>query len=274
MSHHGDMGTGANHRTAAIWLWPEFAAYLGPSLHLDAHATAVNCYALGVDSPFDLFVDDRHRRVRSALIPARTAHRVIAGTGRMLFFYHFSADRPAHPDEAAVLAHLTGTPDPRSLCRLRHGDHPGVPRDPRIARAVEMLTRAPEAANSAAEIAAALHLSRSYFLHLFTVHTGTSFRRYRLWARLIRAGRSLAEGHELTRAAADAGFASPSHFSDTFHALFGLTATALLTTGPRIVVPDDLADPRTGLPAISSIRPDDRESRGVGHGAGPSMTSV
>ncbi len=252
MSHHGDMGTGANHRTAAIWLWPEFAAYLGPSLHLDAHATAVNCYALGVDSPFDLFVDDRHRRVRSALIPARTAHRVIAGTGRMLFFYHFSADRPAHPDEAAVLAHLTGTPDPRSLCRLILGDHPAVPRDPRIARAVEMLTRAPEAANSAAEIAAALHLSRSYFLHLFTVHTGTSFRRYRLWARLIRAGRSLAEGHELTRAAADAGFASPSHFSDTFHALFGLTATALLTTDPRIVVPDDLADPRTGLPAISS----------------------
>ncbi|WP_348536641.1 helix-turn-helix domain-containing protein [Nocardia carnea] len=33
------------------------------------------------------------------------------------------------------------------------------------------------------------------------------------------------------RAAADAGFASPSHFSDTFRAMFGLTPTAFTRIG-------------------------------------------
>ena len=33
---------------------------------------------------------------------------------------------------------------------------------------------------------------------------------------------------DLTRCAADAGFASPSHLSDTFHRTFGLSPTAAL----------------------------------------------
>jgi AraC-like DNA-binding protein len=41
-------------------------------------------------------------------------------------------------------------------------------------------------------------------------------------------------GHELTRCAADAGFASPSHFSDTFHRTFGLSPSALLN--PRVQI--------------------------------------
>ncbi len=35
-------------------------------------------------------------------------------------------------------------------------------------------------------------------------------------------------GHDLTRCAADAGFASPSHLSDTFHRTLGTSATAVL----------------------------------------------
>lgn len=59
-------------------------------------------------------------------------------------------------------------------------------------------------------------LSTSHFLHLFTQQTGTSFRRYRQWSRLLDVVRGLQAGHDLIRCAADAGFASPSQLSDSF----------------------------------------------------------
>ena len=88
----------------------------------------------------------------------------------------------------------------------------------------------------AAEIAAAVNLSPSRFLHVFSAHAGTSFRRYRLWARMCHAAGALSDGADLTTASAEAGFASPSHFSDTFRTMFGLSATALLSSQVRIVV--------------------------------------
>ncbi|MEV0358780.1 helix-turn-helix domain-containing protein [Nocardia sp. NPDC050697] len=186
---------------STIWLWPGRAAYLGPALRLDAHSTAVPCYAVGVDAPFHLTVGGVRRRVRGARIPPRTVHRIEAGPGRMLFDYRIA----------------------------------GTPTDPRIARVSRELLADPAAAPGAAGFAAAVDLSTSRFLHLFRAQTGTSFRRYRLWARMLRAGHGLAAGVDLTRAAADAGFASPSHFSDSFHALFGLTASSLLAAGTGIV---------------------------------------
>jgi AraC-like DNA-binding protein len=55
---------------------------------------------------------------------------------------------------------------------------------------------------------------------------------------MLGVGRAIAEGANLTDASAEAGFASPSHFSDAFRTLFGLSATALLATGVRIAVLD------------------------------------
>jgi AraC-like DNA-binding protein len=63
--------------------------------------------------------------------------------------------------------------------------------------------------------------------------------------RLIRAGLAISEGKNLTEAAADAGFASPSHLSDRFKSTFGLTATQLLSSGVVLRTPG--GDPfRTG----------------------------
>ncbi|WP_405134454.1 helix-turn-helix domain-containing protein [Nocardia sp. NBC_01388] len=138
--------------------------------------------------------------VRGALIPPRTTHQVIAGGERMLFFYI----------------------DPVAM-------------DPRIDAALKTI-RSDFAANpTAAELAAAAKLSVPRFLHSFSAETGTSFRRYRLWARMAHVARAVGEGADFTTAAIEAGFASPSHFSDTFHAMFGLTASALLP-GTRVVV--------------------------------------
>lgn len=218
-----------------IWLWPEQAVYVGPALPLDPHATAVDCYALGIDAPFVLTIGRSRLRLRSTLIPARTRHHIDAGTSRMVFFYNLApAHSPARPQLRALLTHLTGPPDPSILRDLIVGAVPAGPPDPRVRSVIRTLFADPAAPHSAADAAAAVGLSPSRFLHLFTEHTGTSFRRYRMWARLVRFGECVAVGSDFTRAAADAGFASPSHFSDTFRAVFGITASTLLAHGVDI----------------------------------------
>jgi AraC-like DNA-binding protein len=57
---------------------------------------------------------------------------------------------------------------------------------------------------------------------------------------MYRVARTIAVRGDLTAAAADAGFASPSHLSDAFHTMFGLRPSALLATGVAIhLVGDD-----------------------------------
>ena len=87
------------------------------------------------------------------------------------------------------------------------------------------------------KLAADVGLSESRFLHLFHDQVGTTLRRYRLWMRLIAAGTAVRNGKNLTDAAADAGFASPSHLSDRFKSTFGLTATQLLSRGTLLHIP-------------------------------------
>lgn len=239
-----------------VWLWPGQAMYLGPSFELGTHSTAVHTLAFGVDEEFTVATTaGSARRVRSVLIPARTRHR-IEGTGRMLFFYldpqsaRCDGVRSAMRDRSTPLAaghraaeelfdylHRPGIPEPTKVRRIVLGaDAAPVPIDPRVRWTMERLLADPGRAPSATRAAEAARLSESRFLHLFAAEAGTSYRRYRLWARLLFVGAAVAAGRELTAAAADAGFASASHFSDTFRALFGLSATAVLAKGTAVIV--------------------------------------
>lgn len=61
---------------------------------------------------------------------------------------------------------------------------------------------------------------------------------------MLRAAELIAGRHDLTTAATEAGFASPSHFSETFHRMFGLPPSRLLATGPTISFARATADVR------------------------------
>ncbi|GED98692.1 helix-turn-helix transcriptional regulator [Gordonia crocea] len=113
------------------------------------------------------------------------------------------------------------------------------PLDPRIADTVHLLLDDPTAIPGATGLAVRAGWSRSHFLRRFSRETGTSLRGYRLWARMVVVARVIADGGDLTRAAADAGFASPSHFSDTFLRMFGLTASELLGSGAELIIVAD-----------------------------------
>lgn len=229
-----------------LWLWPGQAIYTGPALNLGPHSGSVACLAVGVD---DVFTVDG-LAARTALIAPRFRHHLVACSARMLFCYLDTASareracrsrmthgtgpvRHGHTEEAELI-HAAGRLDTGTVPHWLNLAAPMSPGtlDRRVAAAIQHLHEQPTV--SAAKLAAEVGLSASRFLHLFREHTGTSFRRYRLWARMHRVGRTIADRGDLTTAAADAGFASPSHLSDAFHTMFGLRPSALLDTGIAI----------------------------------------
>ncbi len=213
------------------------------------HSTAIASLGVGVDAPFRVRVADHGDILaRSFLFRARVAHHVVDSDGRMLYCFF----DPTSARIARCLGGMTGTvggypTDHRheaeliELCRRDEIDIDrvlelvGAPlpviRDARIAAVAERIRSDPARPQRAAEQAGAVGLSTSYFLRTFAEQTGTSFRRYVQWARMLRVATAYAAGHDMTRAAVDAGFASPSHFSDTFRAMFGLTPSAFLGLG-------------------------------------------
>jgi AraC-like DNA-binding protein len=230
------------------------AVYIGPSLQLTTHSGAVACLALGLDGPLRVHVGPGgYVRARSVLVPARLPHHVVAEGGRTAFCYLDPAGHRLRSCRFEMRAarhgvHLSHRYESDLLELARSGHAAALlqaaapvdpqPRvvDPRVDRAVRRLNSPAGVALPAAELAGELGLSTSRFLHLFGEHTQTTLRRYRSWCRMLLAARTLAAGADLTRAAADAGFATPSHFSAAFRRMFGLTPGRLLATAGRPVV--------------------------------------
>ncbi|MFI9536752.1 helix-turn-helix domain-containing protein [Nocardia fusca] len=239
---------------ARLWVRSGHAVYLGPGLGLAPHSTALPSLGVGVDAPFRVRAGEAADiTARSFLFRARVVHHVTGTQGRMLFcFFDPTSARLtrclggmtraigefayAHRDENELVA-LCRHPEPdiERLLELASVPLPVI-RDTRIAAATATIRADPARPYRAADCARAAGLSTSYFLRTFAGQTGTSFRRYVQWARMVHIARSHAAGHDLTRAAVDAGFASPSHFSDTFRAMFGLTPTAFVRIGGELSV--------------------------------------
>lgn len=84
------------------------------------------------------------------------------------------------------------------------------------------------------DLAAAVFLSPSRLMHLFSEQMGLPIRRYALWQRMTAALRHLARGQTLTYAALEAGFSDAPHFSRTFRQMFG-TAPSTLFKNSRFI---------------------------------------
>ena len=210
------------------------------------HETPIASLGVGLDGPF-VFETTGHGEItaRSVFTPARVRHRIVTDGWIMLL----SAE-PGGPAAIALGGSMRRTVGPFRFdsqyesalvaaagggvaeidCFLSELAPPPQPIDPRIARILRDIRTDPAQHARAADAATAVQMSVSHFLHLFAVCTGTTFRRYQQWARLRIVGSGLDAGHDLTRCAADAGFASPSHLSETFRRTFGLSLTALLAS--------------------------------------------
>ena len=210
------------------------------------HETPVASVGVGLDGPF-IFETAGHGEItaRSVFTPARVRHRIVTDGWIMLL----SAE-PGSTAAIALAGSMRKTVGPfgfdsqyedglvaaasdgvsRIDQLLSELAPPPQPIDPRIARILREIRSDPAQHARAADAATAVQMSMSHFLHVFAACTGTTFRRYQQWARLRIVGAGLNAGHDLTRCAADAGFASPSHLSETFRRTFGLSLSALLAS--------------------------------------------
>jgi AraC-like DNA-binding protein len=235
-----------------LWVAPGHAVYVGPSLKLETHVGSVACLALGLDGTFGVEVAGRKvTGLRSALIPPRVPNKITADGQAMAFCYldpatagaeacraQMKTDDPIasdHQNEDALLdlaVHGRGSElvQAATTCRMPE------PTDPRIVAATRTLHSPGGIETPAETLARHAGVSLSRFLHLFVEQTGTGVRCYRRWARMILVAEVIARGGDLTRAAADAGFATPSHFSSSFRRMFGLTPSRLMGNGIAIAV--------------------------------------
>ncbi|MFE6921555.1 helix-turn-helix domain-containing protein [Nocardia sp. NPDC057663] len=238
-------------RSPVVWMRPGHVGYIGPELGVDPHAPSVAVLSVGLDGPFVLETAT-HGEIHtgSSFAPARTVHRVNAPGGWILLLYVDPAGAPATTiaDEMTAVAgpyglghrrerklvELCGAAvvEPEQIFAGAGAGHTPVA-DPRISWAAAAISRNPHHVFRAEAMAADLGLSKTHFLRLFAQQCGTTFRGYQRWTRVIHAIRDAAAGRDLTRCAVDAGFATPSHFSETFHDMFGLSATEVLRSGVR-----------------------------------------
>ncbi|MFE7798623.1 helix-turn-helix domain-containing protein [Nocardia sp. NPDC057440] len=238
-------------RTPVAWMRPGHIGYVGPDLGVDPHSPSVAMLSVGLDAPLVLHTGTHGQiRTSSCFAPARTTQRIVATEGWILALFVEPAGAPATAivDEMTSAAGSFGLNHRRErelaeLCRAERVDPDHIyacaiagtapPADPRIEQVAATIRSDPSRTFRADRIAANLGLSTTHFLRLFTQQYGTTFRGYQRWNRMIHTVSKAVAGHDLTRSAIDAGFATPSHFSETFRDMIGLSATTMLRAGIR-----------------------------------------
>jgi len=264
----------------ALYNWGARALYIGPALGLSAHRNAVAVLAVGLDAQFALATapadpDSPLRSCRSALIPPSRLHRLVSEHGRMAFLYVDAASRDLEriatrvqePTERAgfdltcearliellddlharriTLTHAREALETEVLATLGR-ELPNA-----LTKAIEYLNTHAGERPSLGALASMAGLSESRFRHLFVAATGTTLRRYRSWAAMGVALRSMAKGTSLTAAAYEGGFSSSAHFSAAFREMFGMEPSRLARLGLT----------RTSLSGRADVSPEARGTR-------------
>lgn len=243
------------------------ALYCGPLQQLDAHVYGTATLHVGIYRPFRIrLADGEWLTCRCAVVPAGIRHALdlAGGVHGKLFVERDGPDasgfrkRYPHGDTKVQLFSDAETvecfrwvfeEDPdraaleQRLDRLLHcGEQWQSLFDARIGQVVELIRREPDRNYSQAELAAAIDLSPSRFLHLFRQHTGVPYRRFRMWKRLLYTFELLHASDNMTRAALDAGFADATHFSHCFRATFGVNPAPVFRKIGRFEVESPVTD--------------------------------
>ncbi len=227
---------------------PGHIGYIGPDLRVEPHSPSVAMLTIGLEAPLIVHTPQGPITTRSSFAPARTTQRAVATEGWILTLFVDPAGAPATAiaDEMRTAAGRFGLSHRRErelvdLCHraLVDPDHvyaraiagAAPATDPRIDRIAAVIRTDPARPFRADHIAANLGLSTTHFLRLFATQCGTTFRGYQRWNRLVHTVAAAVSGQDLTRSAIDAGFATPSHFSETFRDMIGVPATRILRAG-------------------------------------------
>lgn len=242
-----------------LYPWGPRALYMGSAQNLSPHRNAVGCLAIGVEASFEVSdnagdVAAPYRSCRTVLVHPNTLHHFRGVTGLMAFLYLDPQSRDLERLSQrmrirdvrasfdlvndgrlidALVALWRSEVDWKEMRRVFSSEFLGVSArvDDRIKSVLGRMSADPTGRLSARELALAVGLSESRFLHLFSENMGLPFRRYRLWCSMGAALKSVTQGASLTTAALDAGFSSSAHFSSAFREMFGMEPSRVLRAG-------------------------------------------
>lgn len=246
-----------------IYVWEDGSLWIGHSIGSavpHAHHAVQITFSMGTKGePFELHaVGSPCRALRFAIVPAHVRHIFDGRGGRIAHLFvspesregralaqRFGAagvaELAAKECEAAgaamARAFFTAERDERQVLDAAHslvhglaGTVPTKPLDRRIAAVRAHVARNLAGKLTLAEAARAAHLSPGRLRHVFVDETGTTFRAYVVWQRLLRATTIVMKGGSWTEAAHDTGFADSAHLSRSFRRMFGVS--------PAMIVPD------------------------------------
>ena len=204
-------------------------------LHADGASSEYNAVIIAPNVPHR--VDDHNEwqmmlHIDPESLSARQLLTAYLG-GRRFEEIEFSAVKSLLPEISTYIHKIHPCKDAKKLfddiiSALLDSPMVSTPIDHRIKAAVKILRRIPEKKISTKEIAEAVCLSESRFIHLFKYQMGIPFRRYLLWLRLRDAVEQIFEGMSFTNAAHHAGFSDSAHLSRTFKQMSGMTLSDYL----------------------------------------------
>ena len=120
-----------------VWILREHVCYIGPDLGVDVHGAAVAVLSIGLDAPFTLETNGHGAiAARSAFVPARTLHRVIAPAGRIVLLFI----EPARSHTEFVAAAMRRFVGPYGLDHRREDDLVAAGRDHDVDQLVAVAT--------------------------------------------------------------------------------------------------------------------------------------
>ncbi|GAB4429059.1 MAG: AraC family transcriptional regulator [Chloroflexi bacterium OHK40] len=254
---------------ASLILWPGQAIYLGMGLPSTLHRHHAVQVGISLDAPLQVRTQAHEPYIaqRSFIVGPDVLHQVDAADIPSLFLWSESlalaalARRlratatgalPELPSEQlsvllpGILTCWAEMPDAHAACTLLSEllqallGAKGIEgsNDPRIAAALSRVTPQflVDYPQPIAHLAAHVHLSPSWFRHLFRREVGLSVQRYLLWQRLQLAMNVSARGASLTEAAHAAGFADSAHLSRVFRATFGLPPSLIFKNSHAVQV--------------------------------------
>ena len=224
---------------------------MGRATNFDAHLHQEDQLAWMSSGSMGLTVHGEHWRVRQdhlVWIPAGMLHEMsFDGPGELVSVYSDPAVRPAgdhwhwpravQADELsrALISHVTDAVHParRSKCHallvdlLEHApvqhDVVALPQDPRARLIASTLLDNPADARELSQWADGLGVSAKTIARAFVADTGSSFRAWRIQARLHSAAGMLTRGQPVQSVAGEVGYESASSFIVAFKQRFGMT---------------------------------------------------
>jgi len=234
-----------------LYIWPQRMLYFGPLEYLEPHTYGATTLHIGIYGPFYIkFHNTGWLPCHCAIVPAGVKHElhVTHNTHAKLFIENNSIDYHYLKQRFQFNNFFMRFYDEETIECFRHiyeGHHNhqhilsllnnclktstnNIPiLDTRVAKAISLMHADPEKSFSENFLANETALSSSRFRHLFNEQMGISYRHYRVWRRLLEAGRQISQTDNLTAAALDAGFSDLSHFSNHYRNTFGIKPSAV-----------------------------------------------